>query len=156
MPTLLFLIRECFMIAVNSITNRLYTLLSADPVLAASAFHVQNGAAINADPEYAPWIGILRGALTLEPYVIGALAPWRGTLDVLVFHQEFSLLSDPDVLRRVDVSADHLTTLVASNVQLDGLVQKLDRITTELWAFNRMAEANFVTHLITLRYAVAG
>jgi hypothetical protein len=144
------------MIAVNSITNRLFTLFSADPVLAASGFHVQNGAPLNADPEYTPWIGILRGGLTLEPYLVGAVAPWRGTLDVLVFHQEFSLLSDPDVLGRVDVAADYLTTLVAGNVQLDGLVQKLDRITTELFAFDRRAEANFVTHLITLRYAVAG
>lgn len=144
------------MIAVNSITDRLYTLFAADPVLVASGFHVQNGAPLNADPEYAPWIGVLRGGLTLEPYVVGALAPWRGTLDLLVFHQEFSLLSDPDVLRRVDVSADYLTTLVASNVQLDGLVQKLDRITTELFSFDRKSEANFVTHLLTLRYAVAG
>jgi len=144
------------MIAVHSITDRLYTLFAADPVLAASGFHVQNGAPLNGDPEYTPWIGILRGGLALEPYLVGAQAPWRGTLDVLVFHQEFSLLSDPDVLRRVDVSADYLTTLVASNVQLDGLVQKLDRITTELFAFDRKGESNFVTHLITLRYAVAG
>ena len=144
------------MIAVQSVTNRLYTLFAADPVLAGSGFHVQNGAPLNADPEYTPWVGILRGGLRLEPYVVGALAPWRGTLDVLVFHQEFSLLSDPDVLRRIDVAADYLTTLVASNVQLDGLVQKLDRIGTELFAFDRTAEANFVTHLITLRYAVTG
>ncbi len=144
------------MIAVNSITDRLYTLFAADPVLASSGFHVQNGAPLNADPEYTPWIGILRGGLVLEPYLVGTQVPWRGTLDVLVFHQEFSLLSDPDVLRRVDVSADYLTTLVASDVQLGGLVQKLDRITTELFAFDRKGEANFVTHLITLRYAVAG
>jgi hypothetical protein len=144
------------MIAVNSITNRLYTLFAQDPVLAQSGFHVQNGAPLNADPEYAPWIGLLRGSLAVEPYLVGAQAPWRGTLDVLVFHQEFSLLGDPDVMRRIDVSADYLTGLVAANVQLDGLVQKLERIGTELFAFDRRSEANFVTHLITLRYAVAG
>jgi hypothetical protein len=144
------------MISVNSITDRLYTLFATDPVLVGSGFRVQNGAPLNADPELTPWVGILRGGLTLEPYLVGAQAPWRGTLDVLVFHQEFSLLTDPDVLRRVDVSADYLTTLVASNVQLDGLVQKLDRVSTQLFAFDRRSEANFVTHLITLRYAVAG
>ena len=146
------------MIAVNSITNRLYTLFALDPVLTGSGFRIENGAPLNGDPDYAPWIGILRGRVSLQPYIVGGVHPWRGSLDIHVYHQEYSLQGSADVLRRLDMSADYLTTLIGSNTQLDGLVGKLEGIDAELFAFNEAKGKGeyFATHLITLRYQVTG
>lgn len=147
------------MIFPGSIGMRLYSLFSSDPVLVSSGFKVDLGAPIFADAGgEGPYLTIQQGASEIEPHLIQANVPnqntWRGTLEFRVFHYEMDVSCAANGFIRIQQGQDRIFDMVNSNLQLDGLVQKLNKVTTELYDFQPQSTSIAWVNLITLTYEV--
>ncbi len=144
------------MINVNSIMHELFVLVSSNTMFISSDFTIQKGVPINTDPNEAPWIGILRGIKQFEGHLIGGVQPWRGFLDMSIYHQEYSELPESDtwyILETVEYEILSLVTFVG-NLNLNSTVEILNSVTSEPVFFDENVDQRFLTNRITCSYRV--
>lgn len=144
------------MINVNSIMHELFVLVSSNTMFISSDFTIQKGVPINTDPNEAPWIGILRGIKQFEPHLIGGKQPWRGFMDMSIYHQEYSELPESDTWDRVETVENEIVNLIIANenLTLNGTVEILNSVASEPVFFDENIDQRFITNRITCSYRV--
>lgn len=146
------------MIQVQSISAAVFLAISSYAPLVNSGYRVEHGAAINADPELTPWIGVWPGDLELEPQnLVGGIAlTWRGTVEIDVYHQFASWQGSGDAVLGLKAGADAIMTIVGSDVPMKGTALMLKAIRSELFAVDVSREEAFFTGHLTFTYEVNG
>lgn len=144
------------MINVNSVMHELLVLVASHTMFVSSDFLIQSGVPINVDPNLSPWIGILRGAKQFEPHLIGGKQPWRGFLDMSIYHQEYSELAESDTWDRVETVENEIINLIIDNknLNLNGTVEILQSVSSEPVFFDENVDQRFITNRITCSYRV--
>lgn len=144
------------MIHVNSVTAALHDLLSTDPVLVSSGFHIEEAAAFNQDLNATPWVGIYHGNLLVDPHTVGGNRPWEGQLEVFLYVQEGGHGSGRDVTRRLNQCQARILELLNADRTLGGTVQNISGM--EIAPFQRdLAEDTWLfSNEIALKTTVRG
>lgn len=144
------------MINVNSIMHELLVLVGSHTMFVSSNFVIQSGVPINVDPNLSPWIGILRGLKQFEPHLIGGRQPWRGFLDMSIYHQEYSELPESDTWDRVETVENEIINLIIdnNNLNLNGTVELLNAVSSEPVFFDENVDQRFITNRIICSYRV--
>jgi hypothetical protein len=146
------------MIYTGSIAFRLQTLVQSDPVLISSGFtKVDLGMPIYPDAAEAPYVTIQVGPSEINPYLLQANVGsnvWRGSVEFYLYHRELDVDCGANSYQRIMAFQDRLTDMVNSNVQLDGLVQKLRTVKAELYQYSPTQSGFDYTNRITLIYEV--
>ena len=146
------------MIAVNSIGYRLYTLCASDPVLITSAYVTALGDPIYPDQVQGPRITIQPEAFKIAPGLMQALTSgaYRGSVGFNLFHTYWDAQCSANIFLRLMQFEDQLTSMVASNPLLDGLVDNLESMEAAWHQYDPDSSDIAQVRVITLRYTVRG
>ncbi len=70
------------------LTKAIYNMLKLDPALNAKKFIIVRSELINTDHENVPWIGVYKGSVDYEPYILGAGSAIRN----------YKVLAEPQII----------------------------------------------------------
>jgi hypothetical protein len=144
------------MIHVNSVTAALHGLLTADPVLVASGFTVEEGEAFNHDLNLTPWVGIYHGTLGIDPRTLGGAQPWEGQLELAIYVQEASMRSGQEATRRLSQAQAAVLGALNADRTLGGAVLMLTGMDVMPYQRDLAEDTWLFTNEIALKATVRG
>ena len=102
------------MIAVTSITNAIFTLLSSDSVLVSSDTHVCKYEIIDTSPNRSPFVDILRPSFQMEGRRMNINQPYMAQMSCPIFCSVMGTQDDQQTQVELDLLTDAVLTAINS------------------------------------------